>query len=150
MHFSDVFLILGIVAIAAWFLLSAGIVSLPRRRREPPKSAGITVQLPVSPRAKLGPVSCGTCEHFDREAGRRVIADHPIFVAATQAVAPWRMVATYDDEGNPTQQPSPEMLRTSWDDVGLCVIADENGNRECVMATCTDCPKNAYRRKLDA
>jgi hypothetical protein len=136
MHVSDV-LVLALFACALIYVLVQWMPLLrPFRTQKTVKSAE--------------PESCGTCAHFDAEAGRRVVSDHPIFVAATQAVAPWRMVATYDDDGNPTKQPSPEMLRTGWEAIGLCLVADENGNRECVMATCVGCPKGAYVRKAGA
>lgn len=101
--------------------------------------SGVVVDGQVS-----GDGSCGTCANFDREAGQKVMADHPIFVAAASVVPPYRMGAQHDEEGNPAEQPSVEMLKARWDDVGLCIVADVAGNRECVMATCTGCPKGAY------
>lgn len=137
MYLLEFLLFLLVLLGVAWLMISTGIVTVARKAKPKPPE-------------KLGPETCGSCVNFDREAGQRVAAEHPIFMAATQAVAPWRMVATYDDEGNPTQQPSPEMLKTSWEDIGLCLVADNNGNRECVMATCVGCPKGAYTRRVDA
>lgn len=90
--------------------------------------------------------TCGTCAHFDLEAGQKIQGDHPIFMQAAAILPPHRMGVAHDELGNPLAPPDVAMLKTSWGDIGLCLIADhETGSRELVAALCEGCPKDAYQ-----
>lgn len=90
--------------------------------------------------------TCGTCAHFDLAAGQKIQADHPIFMQAANVIPPHRMGAVHDERGNPLVPPDVATLKTSWGDVGLCLVEDpETGSRELVAALCEGCPKGAYK-----
>lgn len=90
--------------------------------------------------------TCGTCAHFDLEAGQKIQGDHPIFMQAAAILPPHRMGVAHDELGNPLAPPDVAMLKTSWGDIGLCLIADpETGSRELVASLCEGCPKGAYK-----
>ena len=90
--------------------------------------------------------TCGTCAHFDLDAGQKIQADHPIFMQAAAVIPPHRMGTAHDDHGKPLVPPDVATLKTSWGDVGLCLVEDpETGSRELVASLCEGCPKNSYK-----
>lgn len=109
-------------------------------------------QEPVAPSSEDSSVfyrnereTCGTCAHFDLAAGQKIQADHPIFMQAAAILPPHRMGVAHDGHGNPLVPPDVATLKTSWGDVGLCLVEDpETGSRELVAALCEGCPKGAY------
>lgn len=123
----------------------------------------LAMGVPSAPEAGSGPVTapsgpaeaapdeeCGTCVHFDLEAGQKVQNDYPLFKAASAIIPPHVMGVPVDEHGNPTVAPDMRTLKTSWGDVGLCTVPDDQGNRELVAARCVGCPKGMYERRLSS
>ena len=66
-----------------------------------------------SPRVPAAPPTCGTCKHFDLEAGQTVMQTHKAFAAATGELPPWQMA-----QAHRKFEPNPQYLelRSSLND----------------------------------
>lgn len=66
---------------------------------------------------------CDTCEHFNYALGQQEAQKHPAFIQAAQHVPLSAMSHRLDENGDvieEPEEPSPEALLTTVDDLGLC------------------------------
>lgn len=71
---------------------------------------------------------CGSCKHFDHEAGQAGLNANPSMVAAAAQIPPWQMgrKVERDDRGTPIPTGVPkELLKLKWSDLGACELKQE-------------------------
>lgn len=154
---------IGLVVLVAvvWFLIARG---RAKRRHEEEKSLrdsligelrsqldetnAALVQLRSATaiaQPKPAPRKCGTCIHFDLEAGQKAMSQNHPFAQAAQVLAPWQMGSTvqYDAAGQviPPKRTA-KNSRVGWSDLGACHLREEG-----VFKTFT-CP-NWYDAQLE-
>ena len=88
------------------------------------------------------PPTCANCKHWDQEEGQAAIAQNPVFRQAAAFLSPAQMTARakYNEAGDRIEEPSsPLPAKTSWADVGACML-----NEECTFKIHT-CDKHERR-----
>lgn len=115
---------------ALFYALNIGLLRIGRSPEAEPATEPETE--PAAPQ-------CSTCRHFDLDLGQKMLREHRPFSVASEHVPPWKMGASFDEEGNPTEEPSADMLRLEWTDFGVCLDPDAPDRQIVSQADSCDC-----------